>query len=47
MDFLEDVPEIEANADEIKAVKEYEERKAKNKTKFFSLEEAKKELNLQ
>ncbi len=46
MDFLENVPEIEASIDEIKAVKEYE-KEAKNETKSFSLEEAKKELNLQ
>ncbi|BBJ28545.1 ribbon-helix-helix protein, CopG family [Athalassotoga saccharophila] len=46
LDFLESVPEVEPELDEIKVIEEYESRKALRKVESISLEEAKKELNI-
>ncbi len=46
LDFLESVPEVEPELDEIKAIEEYESRKTLRKVESISLEEAKKELNI-
>ena len=46
LDFLNSVPEVEPEPDEIKAVEEYENREVVGKVETISLKEAKKELNI-
>jgi len=46
MAFLNSVQEVEAEPDEIEAIKEYEERETNDKIEFLSLKEAKKGLKI-
>ncbi len=46
MAFLNNVQEVEAEPDEIEAIKEYEERETNDKIEFLSLKEAKKGLKI-
>jgi hypothetical protein len=44
--FLDSVPEVEPEPDEIKAIEEYESRRTLGKVESVSLKEIKKELNI-